>query len=269
MEQKNKLVLSLLIALVIIVAMLSSFGLNLFVKSGAEIVLPTPLPSGAVVPGGENDPDTSGLVQKVEVDRQTVQSVIATLARPGNYARTVTVEMSTGESQSGNFTAEVLVDGNWTSVQLTQDSQPMGKQHTIVNYDPKTGTGTLYRWYARGVAVKSWPVGKDGPDLAQHMPTYEDVLKLEPDAIVEAGFVARDGIPCVYVQTSVGELGYLERYWVSTDSGLLVAAETAKGDQVVMRMSASEADVLQAVGDGETWFTLPDGTVLHQMSAHS
>lgn len=264
MERKNKLVLSLLIVLVMVAAMFSSFGLNFFGGSHAEIVLPTPRPSGSLSPGEENDPSSSGLVEKVRVTPETVQNVIATLDRPDNYARTVTVEMATGENQAGSFTARVLVDGTWTDIKLDQEFQPMGTQRTVVDYNPETGTGTLYRWYERGTGVKSWPVGKEGPDLAQHIPTYEDVLELDPEDIVDANFVARDGVPCIYVEAFVEGLGYLERYWVSTDNGLLVLAETSKEGRVVMRMSSTEADVLQA-GE-EDRFTLPDGTVLYQPS---
>ena len=258
MERKNKLILFLLIVLVMGVAMLSGFGFSLLGSGGAEIVLPTPLPSGV----GEGGPEAGGLVQPVGVTPETVQNVIATLERPENYARTVTVELSTGEDRTGTYTASVLVDGAWTSVWLDHDFQPMGQQRTIVYCDPETGEGTLYRWYGTGGDVVSWPVERGEDDLAQHIPTYEDVLDLDPEEIADAGFVSRDGAPCVYVEVSVEELGYLERYWVSTEDGLLAAAETTRDGVVVMRMSSTEADVLQAA-DAER-FTLPDGTVLHR-----
>ena len=129
MERKNKLVLFLLIVLVMTVALISSFGLNFFAGGGAEIVLPTP---AATEPGGEAGLEGGGLVLPVRTTPETVQSIIATLTRPENYARTVTVEMATGADQAGSFTASVLVDGAWTSVELTQSFQPMGTQYTIV-----------------------------------------------------------------------------------------------------------------------------------------
>ena len=259
MERKNKLVLFLLIVLVMTVALISSFGLNFFAGGGAEIVLPTP---AATEPGGEAGLEGGGLVLPVRTTPETVQNIIATLTRPENYARTVTVEMATGSDQAGSFTASVLVDGAWTSIELTQSFQPMGTQYTIVYTDPESGEGKLYRWYAGSTEVKTWPVGERGADLAQHIPTYEDVLELDPDSIVDAGFVVRDGVPCVYVEAQMEELGYLERYWVSTENGLLIAAETSKDGVVVLRMSSTEAEVLQTAD--EERFTLPDGTVLHR-----
>ena len=69
--------------------------------------------------------------------------------------------------------------------------------------------------------------------------------------------------PQVFAAVEAGqELGYLERYWVSTENGLLIAAETSKDGVVVLRMSSTEAEVLQTAD--EERFTLPDGTVLHR-----
>ena len=260
MERKNKLVLFLLIVLVMGVAMFSGFGLTLFGGSEVEIVLPTPIPSGS---GTGEGPGESGWVEDVRVTPETVQNVIATLARPENYSRTVTVEMAAGEDRTGTYTASVLVDGAWTSVWLDHDAyRSVGEQRTILYLDPETGEGTLYRWYGTGGEVVSWPVERGEDDLAQHIPTYEDVLELDPDSIVDAGFVVRDGVPCVYVEAQVEELGYLERYWVSTENGLLIAAETSEDGVVVLRMSSTEAEVLQTAD--EERFTLPDGTVLHR-----
>ena len=172
------------------------------------------------------------------------------------------MELSTGQDRTGVYTASVLVDGAWTSVWLEHDFQPMGQQRTIVYTDPETGEGTLYRWYGSGGEVVSWPVERGEDDLAQHIPTYEDVLALDPADITDAGFVVRDSVPCIYVEVEVEGLGYLERYWVSTENGLLVSAETSKDGVIVMRMGSTEADVLQTADEDR--FTLPDGTVLHQ-----
>lgn len=264
MERKNKLVLFLLMILVMGVAMFSGFGLILFSGTEAEIVLPTPLPSGSGP--GAGGTEANGWVADVQVTPETVQNVIATLSRPENYARTVTVEMSTGENRTGAYTASVLVDGAWTSVWLDHEAyRSTGQQRTILYCDPETGAGTLYRWYGDGGEVARWPVERGADDLAQHIPTYENVLALDPGDIVDAGFVVREGVPCVYVEAQVEPLGYLERYWVSTDDGLLSAAETSQDGVVVMRMSSTSAEVLQTAG--EERFTLPDGTVLHQQEA--
>lgn len=252
MEKKNRIVFSMLTALVIVAAVLSSFGLYYFGGGTPEIVLPTLAPQGnGIEPGGEVE--HAGFLP-VEVTPKTVQSVIETMERWPSYSRTVTLEVSDGAGQVKTFTANVWVDSGWTRVEMSQPVQPMGRQYTIV------GDGAVYRWYGSSGSVKTWDAGKNTGDLAQRIPTYQDVLDLPQESIVDAGYVERDGLPCIYVETSVDELGYLERFWVSEDSGLLVASETVKEDAVVLRMKSSAVNALALE---EMDFSLPDGTVLH------
>ena len=71
MERRKRNLLVVLIGIVIVVAMVSSFGLGLFAPDTAKIVLPTPEVSQQ--PGGEPG-EQSGLVL-VDVTPETVQSV--------------------------------------------------------------------------------------------------------------------------------------------------------------------------------------------------
>ena len=108
MEQKNKVFLALLIALVMVVAILSSFGLNFFSGDQPEIVLPSPV----ITDSGEqsaDDPTAGGGFLPVDVTPETVQSVIATLERPENYYRAITIEVATGGDTTGSFYAQVWV----------------------------------------------------------------------------------------------------------------------------------------------------------------
>ena len=68
---------------------------------------------------------------------------------------------------------------------------------------------------------------------------------------------------CVYVETAPDALGYVDRYWVSVDSGLLVAAERDGGKRLIYRMTGIEADI---GGVGEQEFRLPDGELLFSPS---
>lgn len=102
MEQKNKVFLALLIALVMVVAILSSFGLNFFSGDQPEIVLPSPV----ITDSGEqsaDDPTAGGGFLPVDVTPETVQSVIATLERPENYYRAITIEVATAAIRPAAF----------------------------------------------------------------------------------------------------------------------------------------------------------------------
>ena len=89
MERKKRNLMVVLIAAVIVVAILASFGLRLFVPDTAKIVLPTPAASASQ---GLEPGTGSGLV-RVDVTPETVQTVIGqTLTRPESYFREVTIE---------------------------------------------------------------------------------------------------------------------------------------------------------------------------------
>ena len=249
MERKSRNILVVLIVLVIAVAVFSSFGLELYARPASEITLPTvsltqePSPTPWVGESG------SGLL--VEVTPETVQNVIRTLERPASYYRQITV---TYAASGGTVTSQQWVDGGWTRTQLTS---PSGRtQNTVVHGDD------LWLWYDRDRDYVTLPAEEHTADLAQRFPTYEDVLRLEPEDITDAGYAAYGSWNCVYVEAADRELGCRYRYWVDVGSGLLVGAETEQDGQTVYRMTAS---ALQTPCPATASFRLPDGQVLHQV----
>ena len=248
MERDKRNLFVVLIAIVIVVAMASSFGLGLFGPDTAKIALPTP--EASVSPG--TDPAADGLV-RVEVTPETVQNVIATLARPESYYREVTIEDFWGEGESGVTTAKVWVDDGWTKTEVTWPGGTV--RHSIV------GDGSFWLWYGGDRSVLSGPADDRSADLeGQRIHTYEDVLELEQDTIASTGYEERGGLSCIYVETAPDSLGYVERYWISDTNGLLVSAETTSEEQLIYRMSAY---TIERPVPEDAAFELPDGTVLH------
>lgn len=251
MEEKSRTKFAILIALILAAAVIYSFTFNLFEET-PSVGLAGPVEadqfgeSGPALPG-----DTAVLV---EVTPDTVQSVIATLARYRSYSRLIQIEYLNGGNVLGSISASTAVDNGWTSVALTL---PDGVEYTII------GEQRCYRWYEGETDYVVLPAGEGSDDLAQRLPTYETVLKLDPDTIAAAGYEDRGGISCIYVETADHELGYTERYWISVESGLLVSAETEKSGETVYRMTAYEVE--SPLSEGENRFVLPDGTQLHQV----
>lgn len=250
MGEKSRANFIVVIALILAAAVIYSFAASYFSEtpnvSFAELD-----PSPGSGPSGQ---DPAGGTVRVEVTPETVQSVIGTLNRYTSYRRTVTVEYLGGGEVLATLTAEVAVDGGWTRSDLTQ---PDGRiQHSIV------GDGVCWMWYDALPTYAQIPAGEDAADLAQRLPTYEDVLALDRRRITEASYVQLNGLPCVYVEVDQRELGYVERFWVSVESGLLAASESEKDGETVYRMSSFE--VLSPASGLQDSFTLPDGTVLHQ-----
>lgn len=136
MERKKRNLMVVLIAAVIVVAILASFGLRLFVPDTAKIVLPTPAASAS--PGLE--PGTGSGLVRVDVTPETVQTVIGqTLTRPESYFREVTIEDFWGDGEQSSTTARVWVDGGWT---MTESAMADGAiRHTIVGRG-SSGSGT-------------------------------------------------------------------------------------------------------------------------------
>ena len=252
-----------LVAVVIVLAILVSFTLLLFGNRNPEIVLP---PVSTAATETDQPVFSDGDFQLVEVTPQTVQNVIATLNRPTSYMRTVTVEQfwpdlnGVNGVSSAQATSLVRVDGRWTRTDLTL---PGGQVRCTIVEAPEDGAepGRLWRW-EEGRSV--WYAGaSDGwdADLSQWCPTYEDVLALPADSITGAGYEKVNDAACILAEVSDPELGYTRKFWVSVESGLLMAAEIWDGSQLLYRMNGTQSAVLS---DDDGAFALPDGTVLHQ-----
>lgn len=246
MEGNNRNILVGLTAIVIVAAVFSSFGLPLFAGPTATITLPTPVPLETEETG---DPE-QGSGTRVEVRTDTVQSVIAVMDRLESYSRSVTTTL-----EGVSATAQVWVDGGWTRADMELPDRLTA--HTIV------GDGRLWRWYGTERSVLSWAADGSSVDVeGQRIPTYEDVLELPPERITAAGYEEKNGEACVYVEVAVPELSQVERYWVSESTGLLTAAETVAGEELVWSMTAGAPEIPVSPSAS---FTLPDGTVLHRV----
>lgn len=251
MEEKSRTIFIIMIALILAAAVIYSFSAGFFhsVPSvGLASVDPGPT-------GGETSDDPFADLVQVDVTPETVQNVIATLSRYSSYRRTVTVEFFSGETSIGGLTASVAVDGGWTRADV-QDHGGM-VEHTIIGED------TRWLWFGENAAYVRTPAAQGASDLVQRIPTYEDVLALDRKSITAAAYERRGDLPCIYVEVLQPELDYLERFWVSVESGLLVSSETWKNGEMVYRMSAYEVE--SPLSDGTQSFTLPDGEVLHQV----
>ena len=150
------------------------------------------------------------------------------------------------------MSAQIWADGEWIRTDTTLPSGTV--EHSVVVHDK------LWLWYNNDERVFYAPAGDSTADLMQHLPTYEDVLALDKSEITQADYVERAGQPCIYVEASQKELGYLQRYWISTGNGLLMAAETECDGVVIYSMASRE--VVSPLNDASQYFVLPDGTNL-------
>ena len=251
MEQKNRLVIVVAIVALIVGAIFASFGRVLFAAHTPEVLLPSGSAGTGDLPGSVSQEQN---YQRVEVTTDTVQGVVATLVRPSSYYRTLSVE-TFWPGGSSAAQVQVWADGGWThSVQ----TQPSG----VVRHD-LTGQDTLYYWYDGAQQYQTAPADEKSSDLAQHIPTYETVLELDPSHIIPAAYERKGDLPCVYVEVRPQGGHTLERYWVSVDNGLLVSAESEEDGEIVYRLTAYAP--VQSPCPSDASFALPGGEALHMV----
>ncbi|MGN0968605.1 MAG: hypothetical protein ACI4O3_04985 [Oscillospiraceae bacterium] len=251
MERKKRTLFAVLIATIIVVAVFSSFAINLFHQEDYHVQLPDLSENTGPDQSGDSEAHGNQFI-RVEVTPETVQSVIATLSRPQSYYREIRIELWSDGGAAALTNAQVWVDGGWTRSDVTAPSGMV--QHNLV------GEETRWIWYDNDDAAVSVPANQAVSDLVQRVPTYEDVLALSPDEITDAGYEKYAKSDCIFVEVEQEELGSRERYWIAVSDGLLVAAERVKGDQTLYRMTVVSTESPAPLNSS---FALPDGTVYH------
>ena len=224
MDQKNRTILVLAIAVTVFAAVFVSLGLPALTGRAPEVVLPDVNQEAVSTEGRDFLP--------VEVRPDTVQSVIVSLSRP----------------------VEIWADGGYVRTAITTGGST---QYRLV------GEGKLRLWYAGDRAWQEVDAGDDTADLAQRIPTYEDVLELDTEQISAASYEEKNEAYCIFVEVKRSQ-DVLDRYWIDTDTGLLCAAETYEEDTKVYEMTETQ---LRAPLEDGIVFSLPDGTILHESSS--
>ena len=243
---KNKRIRLITTAFVVLVVLIVALMLANTLRRPPSIQLPAEaLPSEQT---GENTSAEEGALTVVAVTPKTVQAAIATLDRPEIDRRQLSVQQF-WSGGSGTVETTVTVKSPWTRADR---ALPDGRvRHTLTDGE------TTHIWYDRETAVYTAPAGDISADVEQSIPTYEDILALPVERIAAADYQVISDVNCICVETTADDAGYVLRYWVSLDSGLLVAAEKLLGEETVYRMWQTSEDLSPTI-DQE--FTLPDGT---------
>ena len=202
------------------------------------------------IPGSdETYQDTETNLPLLEITPDTVQQAIATLNRPESYARTVTIT-TFWEEGSATDKLDVAVMGDMTRIDTPVSGGSI--RHVLTN-----GVNSAV-WYDEETSWRVFPAGNFTADREQRIPTYEDILALSVEEIAVAVYGEYEEISCISVLTAEDSRGYHTAYWVSLESGLLVAAEVFSGDELVYRMTSLSLSSVE----GEELFLLPDGSEL-------
>ncbi len=234
---------SVIIAVVIVAAILIAFGRSLFLRT-EPVLLPSP-EDGVTQTGSDGAGNAD--VLRLDVTPANVQAVIATLARPDSYARTLNMEYFWGESGSGSASAQVWVQNGCMRLRMTQ---PDGMIRNVL-----VGGGRCCIWYDGGSGWYEYSAADYTADREQRLPTYEDVLALDPSVITAANYVNLNGTDCIYVETAEAD-GSVDCYWVDVTTGLLTCSETRVDGNVVYRVTGGRVTTPSEADDK---FLLPNG----------
>ena len=245
MDQKNRTILVLAIAVTVFAAVFVSLGLPALTGRAPEVVLPDVNQEAVSTEGRDFLP--------VEVRPDTVQSVIVSLSRPESYYRQLTVRLFCAGGRSPD-PLQIWADGGYVRTATTTGGST---QYRLV------GEGKLSLWDVGDRAWQEVDAGDDTADLAQRIPTYEDVLELDTEQISAASYEEKNEAYCIFVEVKRSQ-DVLDRYWIDTDTGLLCAAETYEEDTKVYEMTETQ---LRAPLEDGIVFSLPDGTILHESSS--
>ena len=231
----------LLIAAAIAIMQLTSFMRR---DSGA-----IQLPGTSVSSDRPNGTEPDAL-DRVEVNIDTIRDVVSSLTRPESFRREVLVESFwEGGESSNNISVSVL--GGMTSLRILP--QVGVEKRIIVTPD------TEYIWF-RGDRVpfmrnvNSSTNDYRAADEYQMLLTFEDILSLNSEDIIDAGYDGEDSIYAVYRSQL---LGHTRTYYISLSLRLIVAAaEHDASGSLIYRMTAFEIHVGEV---DPTAFVLPDG----------
>lgn len=240
----NRITAVFLTAVVLVVAVMLSHSF----RSPPSLVLPQEQDDAQQTPGSGSEQD---MLETVSVTPETVQTAIATLERPAQYRRSISIEQF-WNGGSGQWETSVSASGRWQRIDRTLSG---GRVRHII-----TDGAITYTWYNSESSVFQAPADEITPDMEQSIPTYEDILSLPVEQIASADYRSVDNYGgCIYVETEPDEAGYTLCYWVSLDTGLLAMSEKLLDGDVIYRMQETAVELTPTFTDE---FTLPDGTIL-------
>lgn len=219
----KRLVFGILIAVAMIAAVVL---ITLFGNKGIthNITLPSPAKQSGST-------DINDGIDRLEVNADTVQTVLRTLKRAESYSLTYTVTSywASGKSQS---TQSFWLSGNKVRMTLTQGRAV--KNILLLG-------NALYIWYNDPASAYHTTLAEDETageiDAFARLVTYEDVLGLPAESVLSASYADQLGKPCIYVEYQNGSLGYISQVYVSIESGLLISAEIYDGDTLIYEMT--------------------------------
>jgi len=189
----------------------------------------------------------------VFVEPENVKAVLETMTRPAAYYQKISIE-TFWNGGSGVKQVEIWRSGQVYKAVITDQSTT---RNVLTNGE------SVWIWYDRdNQAVEVQAHENITTDDLLGIPTYETVLDLDVKNIVEAQLVTPEDLgSCLYVE--VQQSGQLERYWIDSDTQLLVRSETVLEGEITYALGQLELELLSVQDEQfRDIFMTPDGMVV-------
>jgi len=223
------------LAAILVVAIMSLVFIAMYVadlqlnSQNMRISLPTASVAGGTAGDTQVRPEQNiNEPQSVEISPDNVQNVIKTMSRPSAYSMEAVVENLYDENTLTTNIKYYLLNGYSRTEKTTEDEEA----YIII-----TGEDNTFIWQNGDTKYYHGVEGEFDGDSASGIPTYEDILTLDPGMIRDAEYRNLDGENCIYIRTYDELLGYSDSYWVSLSSGLLIQAESSLEETVLYRIT--------------------------------
>ncbi len=226
---KKRIIYGSIIALVVIAIAF------LIIKYGPTdnshvISMPSPATSSGDVSGDDG-------ISRVEVNPNTVKTVLGTLVRAESFSRSYTIKTYW---DGGDSTSALSYWQKGENIKL-KISQNKSVRNILVRGDD------LYTWYdGSSKTFKSKlsesSVGRE-VDMFSGLITYEDIMDVPQENVLDAYYIDQSGQPCIYSEYQNGELGYIYQVTISIDTGLLVSMKKYDGEKLIFSMESASPEL--------------------------
>lgn len=240
-----------LIAAMIVVAVgfFASFFFLFTDSSGEQYTITLPGQGSAIIdPSPEIGQSNRSQLQEIEIDRNNLQAVVQKLQRPDVYH----LQSETTYFYRGNYA--ILQNQLWKTpagTRIAQSNAEEEQSQQILLTDK-----WVYVWGAENIVARYEKLSRDA-DLYRRTPTYEDLLRLSDDEMLEGRVVELEDQLCLYAKTRDSLTGEIEQWYILAENGLLLYADGMLDGQMTYQMRMTK---LQLEVSEQNLFLLPDGT---------
>ncbi len=217
-------------------------------RSNYEIVLPEDREENQLLQQTQESQELTHIFTDIQVTVENVQDVIRSLERPVFYSLCIQSTLYYGDNSANRICRQYVKNG-YSRV----DDYGSG---TGIESCSIFGNSGYYTWKYGSYVYHHATQPQGRADMLAMLPTYEEVLDLDPEEITDARIENLNYEPCIRVSAKKNDQ-YSYTYVVSAETGLLSQAIYYKNGEKIREVTTSEfsEDVLD-----DSYFELPDGT---------